>query len=88
MHRLIKRLERLEAMIRPAAPNIDDYFDLSKLDDEELRRLIVITEICSTRGDGALSPAQKDDANEMFAKSFRGDRPLDQHADWVNLGRF
>lgn len=77
MHRLIKRLERLEAKMirRPAAPDFDDLVDLSKLSIDELRRLIVAGEICEAQGKIGLLPEQSSDVAELFDKAIRWDAP-------------
>jgi hypothetical protein len=71
MKRLMRRLECLEAKARPADPDFTDCIDYSKLSEDELRRLIAISDICIQQGESAVSSEQITDMLELFNKAAR-----------------
>jgi hypothetical protein len=71
MKRLLMRLERLEAKARPADPDFTDFIDYSKLTEDEIRRLVVISDICIQQGESAVSSQQITDMLELFNKAAR-----------------
>jgi hypothetical protein len=71
MKRLVARLERLEAKARPAEPQFGDYYDVSKLSVDELKFLLEIADICTERGESAITAEQWKQAAEMMNRARR-----------------